>query len=251
VRCKNFRKHAPSFCSHHQPPPRLATVFSSHSHSLAAFWHCDKSFVQTCVQYFLRISFTGVVMAISYRNHLSLSRFILILCLAVSCVDSRSEIVEAARGIAFGVDHVFSLKAPVGWVVDTESAVSSGVGLVFYPVGKTWRNSDVVLYVRGRPKNNEVQTTDQQVEYTLNDFRKNGDPQYRVDSSTERSLPNGKTVKVVFYAGDKWENFEVGGYFEERKTINFLIMNARSKAVFDASLPVFYEILDSYQFVRD
>jgi hypothetical protein len=48
---KNFRKHAPSYCSHHQSPPRLATVFSSHPHSLAAVGSFHKPLTQAYVQY--------------------------------------------------------------------------------------------------------------------------------------------------------------------------------------------------------
>jgi hypothetical protein len=182
---------------------------------------------------------------------MNLLRLTLVLLLAAISGASHAEKAEGARGTAFGVDHAFSMKAPSGWIIDTESAAAAGVGLVFYPVGKSWKNSEVVLYVRGRPKDIDVQTIDQQVDYTLNDFRSNGSPQYRVESSTERAVTSGRTAKVVSYAGDRWGNLEVVGYVAERKTINFLVMNARSKAAFEASLPVFYEILDSYQFIRD
>ncbi len=46
-----LRKDVRSFCSHHQTPPRLATVFSSHSHSLAAVEHLLKSFSRSCQIY--------------------------------------------------------------------------------------------------------------------------------------------------------------------------------------------------------
>lgn len=178
-------------------------------------------------------------------------RFCLVFFLSVLCATAHAEKAEGARGTAFGFDHAFSMKAPAGWMVDTESAADAGVGLVFYPVGSSWKDSDAVLYVRGRPKDLEVQTVDQQIDYTLNDFRSHGSPKYRVDSSAERTLPSGKNAKVVFYTGDRWGNLEVVGYVSERKTINFLVMNARSAAAFEKALPVFYEILESYQFIRD
>lgn len=182
---------------------------------------------------------------------MNLLRLLLVLLLAAISSASYAEKAEGVRGTAFGVDHAFSMKAPSGWIIDTDSAAAAGVGLVFYPVGKSWKSSEVVLYVRGRPKDIDVQTIDQQVDYTLNDFHSHGSPQYRVESFTERAVTSGRTAKVVSYAGDQWGHFEVVGYVAERKTINFLVMNARSKATFEASLPVFYEILDSYQFIRD
>jgi hypothetical protein len=129
-------------------------------------------------------------------------RVALFVCLVATCAAPHAEKTEGARGTAFGADHAFSMKAPAGWIVDTESGASAGVGLVFYPAGRTWRDSEVVLYVRGRPKDDEVRSIDHQVEYTVKDFRSNGSPNYKIDSSVERTLPNTRTAKVVFYSGE-------------------------------------------------
>jgi len=162
-----------------------------------------------------------------------------------------AEKVEGARGTAFGKDHVFSLKAPQGWIIDTESAAGSGVGFVFYPTGTSWKSSKIVLYARARIKDETVQTVAQQVLYTVSDFKSHGSPNYKVDTQQQHILPNKKSVTVVSYSGDQWKNYEMVAYIEERKTINLLVMNAKSEEEFQKNLPIFYNILDSYQFIQD
>jgi hypothetical protein len=177
--------------------------------------------------------------------------FFCIVTLMLTAFSANAEMLEGVRGTAYGKDHVFSLKAPSGWILDTESGSNEGSGLVFYPVGSTWKNSDVALYVRVLSKqDSKYQTVKQLVELTLQDFQCNGSPNYHIDSQEERTLLNARKAKVVAYSGDQWGNFEIVGYVNERKSINFLVMNARSKESFKAALPIFYEILDSYKFEK-
>jgi hypothetical protein len=178
--------------------------------------------------------------------------FFCIVILVLTTFSANAEILEGERGTAYGKDHIFSLKAPSGWLIDTESGSNRGLGLVFYPVGSTWKNSDVAIYVRGlSKKDSKYQTVNQLVEFTLQDFQQNDSPNYHIDSQEERTLLNDRKAKVVAYSGDQWENFEIVGYVNERKSINFLVMNARNKESFKSALPFFYEILDSYKFEKE
>lgn len=155
--------------------------------------------------------------------------------------------VEGARGTAYGADHAFSLKAPAGWIVDTESGAQARIGLVFYPVGKTWSNSDAVMYARASPKDIKIQTIDQQVKLTLMDLQLHGSPNSKAEPVADRRISDNRIARIVFYSGDQWGNFEAVGYIDELKTINFLVLNARNRAAFETALPFFYDIIESYK----
>ncbi|KAF0205774.1 MAG: hypothetical protein FD173_719 [Gallionellaceae bacterium] len=180
-------------------------------------------------------------------------RILSTLILAVTISTSNfvyAEKVEGARGTAhgYGSDHVFSLKAPTGWIVDTESGAQSRIGLVFYPVGKAWGNSETRMYAQAVPKSANIQTIDQLVKFTLSDLHTHGSPNSKAKSVASHQLSDDRIAKVVFYSGDQWGNFEAVGYIDEQDAINIFVLNARNRDAFDAALPVFYEILESYKF---
>ncbi len=77
----------------------------------------------------------------------------------------------------FGADHAFAVTAKSGWVLDNQSGVSQDLHMVFYPKGKTWANSPIIIYGRAIP-GTEVKSIKAQVENTVTDFRQNGSPNY-------------------------------------------------------------------------
>lgn len=180
----------------------------------------------------------------------SARQFLLLLALTlVSVVKSEAEIVEGSRGTAYGLDHIFSLKAPNGWFIDTESCASWGVGFCFYPTNTSLADSSVVMYARGVSKKDANYKSEQDViEFTLNDFHNNGSPNYHVEMRSDHKIANDRNAVIVYFSGDQWGNYEAVGYLNEAKSINFLVMSAKSKEAFDQSVPAFYQVLESYQF---
>lgn len=57
---------------------------------------------------------------------------------------AHSEITEGGRGMPVGKDHVLSVTAIPGWVLDTQSAVNQGLHIVFYPKGGAWAGSPAI-----------------------------------------------------------------------------------------------------------
>jgi hypothetical protein len=55
------------------------------------------------------------------------------------------------------------------------------------------------------------------------------------------------TAKIYWFKGDSFGGLEAVAYIEEAKTINFVVLNARSAKAFQAALPAFTEIVKSYQ----
>lgn len=175
-----------------------------------------------------------------------MKKLIAILSCLVFTFTSNASITEQGQGMIFGKDHAFTVTAGKNWVLDNESAVRQGLHMVFYPKQYTWNNSPVIAYGRTISSKNG-QTIKSQVEYTINDFRKNGSPNYTGAHQKDIKLSNGELASVYFYSGDKWGNYEAVAYIQEDETINFLVYNSRNIESFNSNLDVFYEMVSSYE----
>lgn len=158
-----------------------------------------------------------------------------------------SSVAAGSSGMLFGSDHAFYFTAPKGWVLDNQSGVRQGLHMVFYPAGQTWKGTPVIAYGMAVSKNQEVRSAEDQVRLTVDEFRSNGNNEYTAEAKGEVSIPDGRTAKIYFFHGDQWGNYEAAGYIDEKKTINFLVFNARNKADFEIYLPAFKAILASYK----
>ncbi len=155
-------------------------------------------------------------------------------------------ITEGGRGMLFGADHAFAVTAKKGWVLDNQSGISQGLHMVFYPKGKTWSDSAVIIYGRAVPTTN-VADIKTYVINTVSDFRKNGNPNYSSEKQAPLVLSNGRNVEFYFYSGDHWGNYEAVVYFREADTINYLVFSSRSKDNFEKYMGDFRQIARSYQ----
>jgi len=147
----------------------------------------------------------------------------------------------------FGTDHAFYFTAPTGWILDNQSGVQQGLHMVFYPAGQTWKDSPVIAYGMSAAKGPQLESIEDQVKRTVEDFLSNGSPNYTAEAKEVVNLPDGKTAKIYFFSGDQWGNYEAAGYIEEIETINFLVYNAKTKSDFDKNLSSFKSILTSYK----
>jgi hypothetical protein len=155
-------------------------------------------------------------------------------------------ITETGRGMLFGSNHTFFVSAVSGWVLDNQSGINQGLHMVFYPVGMTWADSPVIVYGRAVPKL-EVSTIEAQVKKTIEEFHKNGNPNYLGEKKSSIKAKKGKEAEVYYFSGDQWGNYEAVAYYDEKDTINFVIYNARSKELFEKYVKDFLEIANSYE----
>jgi hypothetical protein len=160
---------------------------------------------------------------------------------------SAEAIADSGTGMLFGADHAFSFTAPNGWVLDNQSGVQQGLHMVFYPAGQTWEGSPVMAYGMSVAKNSELRSIEDQVKRTIEDFQSDGSNNYRAESKDDIQLPGGKIVKVYWFSGDQWGNYEAAGYIEEKDTINFIVYNSRNKVDFENNLSSFKAILMTYK----
>jgi hypothetical protein len=154
-------------------------------------------------------------------------------------------------GIIYGQHHAFSLTAPTGWVLDNESGAPQGLHAVFYPIGSSWKASPAVIYARGIVRESSANTVKAQVELTLKDFKENGSPHISAQFIKDIKAEKEKKGSLYYFSGDKWGNHEAVAYFEEDKTINFIVLTSRTKEAFNSALKSFEELAMSYMFITE
>ncbi len=164
---------------------------------------------------------------------------------------SQAQGLPEGLGIVYGKNHVFSLKAPDGWVLDNTSGVKQGLHAVFYVEDSSWKDADAVAYARARTLTEDVQTVPQVVEYLLADFHGSGNPDYTAEKIGKVETARGASGVLYHFTGDKWGNYEAVCYFQEKKTINFVVLSCRSLEAFQEARPSFLELCQSYQYVND
>ncbi len=163
----------------------------------------------------------------------------------------KADIVLEGRGVIFGVDHVFSLKAPKGWMLDSESGVSDGFHAVFYPKGSNWANGLVVCYPAAHGKTDALMTADDVAKSRIKDYRDNGSPNYTGELIKVVKSDHGETARIYHFKNDQWGNIEAVAYFEQRKTINYVTMSSRDASAFANALSAFDELVKSYVFIGE
>jgi len=146
-----------------------------------------------------------------------------------------------------GKDFAFQLKAPRGWVLDNEIARDQGLNVVFYPTGTDWGTSKAVFYVRMRTNGVIVRNIKEQVADTLNNLRNTGSPNATVDFVKTLTTQDASKVKVYYYAGDKYGNFEATAYIQAKGSIHFITLSARDEATFKQTRNAFEALVTSYE----
>lgn len=157
-----------------------------------------------------------------------------------------ASIIEEGRGIVYGDDHAFSLKAPKGWMLDNESGVNQGVHAVFYPKGSNWKDGAIVAYARSRPKTDKIATANDAAKFVVEDFHANGSPKYEAKHIKTIKTDGGQEVFIYHFTGDQWGNSEAVAYYVEKKTINFVVLTSRNPKLFANSLSSFDALAKSY-----
>lgn len=60
---------------------------------------------------------------------------------------SQRDLNNSQSGILYGDDFAYTISAPKGWIMDDETARTSGLSVVFYRKGETWVKGKAVMYV--------------------------------------------------------------------------------------------------------
>ena len=169
----------------------------------------------------------------------------------IMTVSAWGSAVEGGGGIVYGTDYAFSLRAPPGWVIDNKAGFDQGTNAVFYPQGGSWESSPVVCYANARTITAQEKTPEQMARADIADFRANGSPNYTGRFTETMKLPDSQSAQVWRFEGDSYGNFEAIAYIVEKKTINFIVVSARSRDGLQKAWPSFLALVLSYRYMGD
>jgi len=168
---------------------------------------------------------------------------VVVLCAVAAFAQSSGD-----AGILYGTDYVFTVTAPAGWILDSESGKSQGFCAVLYESGKTWLNADTVIYANTVSKRIKGQETLQEfLAYDVASFKKRS-PALSVTPAADLKTKEGKAI-VRRFEGDQHGNFEAVAYLDEEFTIVMLVLSSRTKAGLESAYPTFEKLVGSYRFL--
>ena len=154
-------------------------------------------------------------------------------------------------GFLHGKDHVYSLQAPKGWILDNQSGVNQGLHAVFYKVGGSWGKSPVVMYTNVLIKKyEEIKNADEFLKKYLPDYisRFEGN---KVEKVEPYITADSDTLQVYHYFDNQYKNYEYVCYIDEEKTVVLIVFVAKTEELVKENIKYFYELIDSYKFLTD
>lgn len=171
----------------------------------------------------------------------------LLLCTAAAAQEQKPPTAaEPQGGIIYGNGHSFVLKAPDGWVIDNKSGAPHGLHAVFYPEGSSWLGAPAMMYANTAAK--DERTLEAFIEGDLVAFRKHT-PGVKMEDAEAPAISRGGKVVAKYFSHEESGFFEMVAYIEESKVFVMLVLRAKTRKDFDASLPVFKQLVGSYFFL--
>lgn len=154
-------------------------------------------------------------------------------------------------GIIYGNNHSFSLTAPDGWVLDSESGVSQGIHAVFYRNGESWEKANTVMYANTASLEDKAhKTLAQLIKYDLDNFKTNYSD-IKITDGKDIVINKNIMAKVKYLSGKSYGNFEAIAYIDAGKTGIMIIMSSRSNDGFESSLSAFEDLVKTYFYISD
>lgn len=181
-----------------------------------------------------------------------MKQFFLIILLTGAALAAFSQ-EGANTGIVYGKNHVFSITAPKGWILDNQAGVSEGLHAVFYPVGGSWQKSIAVMYAStGSLTDGEFKTLDDLITKDTLTFRQASKTMFiGLKDSIIIDAENKVAARVIAFEKDDYGNYERVAYIQHPKFVAMMILTSRTKEDYEKNLDAFAALVRSYIFLAD
>lgn len=158
-----------------------------------------------------------------------------------------STYADTQRFTVVGNGVIFALGEPSGWKMDTNSAKNNNLPVVYYPSGQTWGNAPAVMYVNSAT--NDCHTSFEKfISNDLAEFKSNS-PKITITEGGAMTVGVTRVI-VKLFTGDKYGNSEAVAYLDNKDSAFISItLTSRTQELFDEALPVFKELVSSFQLV--
>lgn len=138
----------------------------------------------------------------------------------------------------------FMVGAPEGWMLNDQLAQQFNVPVAICAKDQSaWPG--VLLYVASVPKGAQVRTL---ADY-LNVYRSQLErPGSKLTAARQNPLKGnlGATAQVYYYTGLATGRSEANAYFENKDSVDMIVLSAPNQETFQKALPVFAEVVGTY-----
>jgi hypothetical protein len=149
-------------------------------------------------------------------------------------------------GFVLGKDHAYFLQAPQGWLMDPADAAKDKVGAVFHPASAHWPQSKVIIYTDFFKRAKGKQTPADAMRADIALFKKEGSVIQPIKKPSIKTKMGGLVGEVYYWGPDRRGQFDARAYFAYEGYIDYFVLTARDKALFEHCLPAFEHVVRSY-----
>ncbi|MEZ0231495.1 MAG: hypothetical protein ACAH12_01540 [Methylophilaceae bacterium] len=174
-------------------------------------------------------------------------RLFSVILLVVLSSYALSSLAETQKFTVVGNGVIFALADPAGWEMDTNSQQNNKLPVVYYPTGQTWGNAHAVIYANSSM--NDCHTSlEKYIAEDIADF-KNNSPNIVIKDGGALTI-DGKKIIIKMFTGDHFGNIEAVAYVDNKDGPFITItLTSRTQQLFDEALPIFKELVSSFQLV--
>lgn len=148
--------------------------------------------------------------------------------------------------IIIGECHAWMIEAPEEWNLDQRGAKVSGLGAAFTPVGNSWSSSPVVMYANTIPKTFDSVTVASTI---ARDSVRAAGAQALVKRQQPLGTIQGVEAEVCHIVRRDSSLFEAVAYINTPTAIALIVLSSKDIEDFNASLPSFARLVDSYEWI--
>lgn len=156
----------------------------------------------------------------------------------------------ALSASAFASEGRYTLGAPEGWTIDTESGKPQGLHVVLYPKTATWSSGTVVMYANTASKKQPGNESAEKVMNADIESFKRQAPHVKVGPVRHVKTRHGKTALVRDFARSVGGNYESVAYIDEPQSVVILALSARTEAEHKKALTDFDKLVGSYALIN-
>jgi hypothetical protein len=176
----------------------------------------------------------------------------IVVIFAISMVYSFVSAKTGAGGLVYGEDHSYFVEAPKGWVVDSGDATKMHFrpawikSMRFYPPNTHWPESGVIIYAEFFKKHPGLQTTDEAIGQVVLLFQKDG---YAIHPKKKPSIKtefNELVGEIYHFGPNRLGQYYACAYCPYKGYIDYIVLIARGKDLFERSLAAFEQVVRSY-----
>ena len=172
----------------------------------------------------------------------------LIVCLLLLLICARVFGQENNRGgIVYGPKAAFSISAPQGWILDTESGVNQGMPCVLYPKGSSWSDAKTVMYAK--IAGTQFEDVKAFVAMAIKEMKNTrGAPKENIASG---KTGDGHDYFINEYPATKsYSQWERVAYVQLPRAVAYIVLSSRDEASYRKASPALEEVVKTLVYLE-